>query len=123
MPPHAEPHSASPAFPEDRRVSVRHACCVPVTLRLRPWWLLGASWPATLCNASAHGLCLHTQRPQEEGTILYVELAAGRGKSFKRRLRAQVVHAVQTPVLRDWVLGCALRDDELTEAELKQIVS
>jgi hypothetical protein len=107
--------------PEDRRRSPRHVCSVPVRCRNRPWWLLGTSWPAVLCNASVGGICLHTQRPEEVGNVLYVELTRVPAAAGVRRLRAQVLHSRQTPVLHDWVLGCALQEDELTDEELRSL--
>jgi hypothetical protein len=107
-----------PARAEERRTAVRHACAVPVRYRSRPRWLLGSASPAVLCNASIRGICLQTPRPEEVGRVLVVEVDKLPGAS-PRLLKAQVLHASRTPVLRDWVLGCALQGDELSEEDLR----
>ncbi len=118
----AEPLSVSTASGHDRRALVRQACSIPVIVHLRPWWLLGSSWPAVLCNISTHGICLHTHRAVKVGSVLFVEFSGLAGSSAPRRLRAEVLHATQTPILRDWVLGCALRGGDLTGDELRHLV-
>jgi hypothetical protein len=106
---------------DDRRTSLRHGCFLPATYRCRSWWLLSFAQEAVVCNISRHGVSLQTRRPQEVGTLLTIELSAPCAGAAVGRLQAKVVHTQRTPVLRDWVLGCAL-ENELSEDEVQALI-
>jgi hypothetical protein len=77
--------------------------------------------PGTLVAISSQGLCLQANHRFGVGEVVVVEVPERPGLPEGLRLWAQVVSADRTPVLGDWVFGCAVVRRELNAEELRAL--